>query len=795
MRSYLSLIPISAKLRKRQNHMTLLCIVFAVFLVTGIFSMADMLLRAETAHAVQKNGNWHIKLKNITEETATELASRSDVAAASWYDSVNLDMDKDYTIGGMPAALSGTQTAFRTDIMHYFPDDAHLCPDEIILTPNARTLFDVTIGDSITLDTPAGSYIFRITGFRSDNSLYATSSGVGESTALPVKENQQVGAFLDIASFQNILHDNQDTGNPFYYIQFHEKANIRKALTEIKERDHIADADIDENFILMVAKGLSSNPSAQNLYPVVAVLFLLILLAGVLMISGSLNSTIAQRTQFFGMMRCIGMSKQQVVRFVRLEALNWCKTAIPIGILLGISATWILCAMMRYFVRGEFADMPVFGISMVGILCGTAVGILTVLIAAQSPAKRAAKVSPVAAVSGNDSAVKSAHRPTRARFFHIETALGISHACTSKKNLFLLAGSFSLSIILFLNFSILVELLGYLLPTKSYVADICISMIDGGAFMNHDLLAQIRGASGVKRAFGRMHTAEIPAEFSTPESVDTVDLISYDDFQLDCLEKDDDLREGSDLSKVYGDQDYILAVWDKDIALSTGDTVTINSNTVNVAGMIRYSPFSNNGRTNGEIILICSEQTYTRLTGQQDFSIIDIQLNRDATEADIEALHDLVRGKYEFVDRREEGDRSTFWAFSLFIYGFLVIIALITILNIVNSISMSVSARMKQYGAMRAVGMDGKQLTKMITMEAVTYAVIGCIIGCAIGLPLNKLIYDTLITAHFPYFAWHLPISSILIIIGFIAAATATAVYKPSKRLRNIAVTDTINEL
>ena len=320
-------------------------------------------------------------------------------------------------------------------------------------------------------------------------------------------------------------------------------------------------------------------------------------------------------------------------------------------------------------------------------------------------------------------------------------------------------------------------------------------MIDGGAFMNHDLLAQIREASGVKRAFGRMHTAEIPAGFSSPESVDTVDLISYDDFQLDCLTKDDDLREGSDLSKVYGDQGCILAVWDKDISLSTGDTVTINSNSVNVAGMIRYNPFSNSGRTNGEIILICSEQTYTRLTGQQDFSIIDIQLNRDAAETDIEALHDLVRGKYEFVDRREEGDRSTFWAFSLFIYGFLVIIALITMLNIVNSISMSVSARTKQYGAMRAVGMDGKQLTKMIAMEAVTYAVIGCIIGCAIGLPLNKLIYDTLVTAHFPYFTWHLPIPSILIIIGFVAAATAIAVYTPSKRMRNIAVTDTINEL
>ena len=42
MKSYLSLIPISAKVRRRQNCMTILCIVLAVFLVTAVFSMADM---------------------------------------------------------------------------------------------------------------------------------------------------------------------------------------------------------------------------------------------------------------------------------------------------------------------------------------------------------------------------------------------------------------------------------------------------------------------------------------------------------------------------------------------------------------------------------------------------------------------------------------------------------------------------------------------------------------------------------------------------------------------------------
>ena len=47
MRSYLSLIPISAKIHKRQNRMTLLCIIIAVFLVTAVFSMADMAVRME----------------------------------------------------------------------------------------------------------------------------------------------------------------------------------------------------------------------------------------------------------------------------------------------------------------------------------------------------------------------------------------------------------------------------------------------------------------------------------------------------------------------------------------------------------------------------------------------------------------------------------------------------------------------------------------------------------------------------------------------------------------------------
>lgn len=134
-------------------------------------------------------------------------------------------------------------------------------------------------------------------------------------------------------------------------------------------------------------------------------------------------------------------------------------------------------------------------------------------------------------------------------------------------------------------------------------------------------------------------------------------------------------------------------------------------------------------------------------------------------------------------------------AFVACVYAFLAIISLVTVLNIVNSISMSVSARVKQYGSMRAVGMDESQVTKMIAAEAFTYALWGCAAGCVIGLPLSKLLFDVLIASHFQYAAWGLPIVPLGIILAFVVLAAFAAAYAPAKRMKNLSVTETINDL
>lgn len=541
---------------------------------------------------------------------------------------------------------------------------------------------------------------------------------------------------------------------------------------------------------------LFNSTTGQTLLLTSVILFLLILTAGVLMISSSLNSTVAQRIKFFGMMRCIGMSKKQIIHFVTLEALNWCKTAIPVGVILGIIVTWVMCIVLRFLVGEEFSNIPLFGISFIGIASGILVGIITVLLAARAPAKRAAKVSPVSAVSGNfELKNRKSHKVTPG-VLKVETVLGIDHAIAVKKNIILMTGSFALSIILFLSFTVLIDFVNCIMPQSASTSDIDIFSGDSSGSIDSGLAELISNMEGVKQVYGRRSYFEIPVGSDGDEGVSsTVDIVSYDNFDLKCLKKDHTLKKGSDLSKIYGNSKYVLATSDPYSSWKVGDKISIGNDELVIAGLLKYDPFSSDGLTNGKITLITSGETFIRLTGVKDYSLLMIQMKGDATDENVGEIQRLVEGKYEFQDKREQRTGGTYLAFVFCVYGFLGIIMLVTILNIVNSISMSVSTRIRQYGAMRSVGMSGHQIVKMIAAEATTYAVCGCVVGSAVGLLANQFFYKKLITDHFPYSVWCLPMTSLLVIVVFAIVAAGISVYGPAKRIKNISVTETINEL
>ena len=136
--------------------------------------------------------------------------------------------------------------------------------------------------------------------------------------------------------------------------------------------------------------------------------------------------------------------------------------------------------------------------------------------------------------------------------------------------------------------------------------------------------------------------------------------------------------------------------------------------------------------------------------------------------------------------------RGDYYCFGLFIYGFLVLIALITLFNIINSIAMSVVAKMKQYGVFRAIGLSNRQLAKMIIAEASTYAITGTICGSVLGIVCNKILFSKLITYKWGD-AWSVPLVQLGIIIVVVAIAVILAVRNPIKKLEKTSIVDIIS--
>ena len=443
MKRYLSLIPILARRRRKQSRMTRLCIFLAVFLVTAIFGMADMELRSQRQQAILDGGNWQIAFRDITDEQAAKIAARPEVEASSWYGVLNYDSNEGYTLSGIETAIAGVDAAW----WEIFPSarlEEGAFPaegDGVLLTQGARTRLGIQVGDAVQLHTPDGRDLdLTVTGFVSNTAM--------------LDRQDALGMIMNIEAFRAYFSDTaaQDADS-VYYVQFSPLCRILQVTEDIKTELHLHDEQALPYGKLLGLLGQSDDPLMLQLYLTAAVLALLVAAAGVLMIASSLNSNIAQRTSFFGLLRCLGATRKQVIRFVRLEALNWCKTAVPLGLAAGTALVWALCALLVKLSPTYFAGMPSFGISGIGVACGAVIGLATVLLAAQAPARRASKVSPLCALSGNALPVQAVRRAANTRLYRVETALGFRHATAGKKGFFLMAGSFAFSIILFLAFT------------------------------------------------------------------------------------------------------------------------------------------------------------------------------------------------------------------------------------------------------------------------------------------------------------------------------------------------------
>lgn len=789
--TYLDLIPVSAKVHRRQSRMTRICIVLAVALVSVIFGMADMAVRCQKMQAIKTDGGWHAAFKMLTQEQEAMLRARPEVETAGWYNAVNYRLDEGYELEGKPAAVCGMEESFLDMFEGIEIEEGAFPTDQnsALFSKSVKEQTGAAVGDVLAFTLPDGSSVdLTVSGFTGDYSMLTVRDAFG---VFVTKE-----AFARFAP--DAMAHNQDG---VIYVKFVPRCDIQKTIQDIRTQLGLSKDRVAENARLLGLMGQSSDSYIQSLYLVAAVLAALVMAASVLMIAGSLNSNVAQRTDFFGMLRCLGATPRQVVRFVRCEALDWCKTAIPAGLLISFAVIWILCAMLRHLSPTYFGEMPALGISVPGVLAAVGIGLVTVLLAAQSPAKKAARVSPLAAVSGNAGTVHEAKKAAGTGWLSVDTALGIHHAAGSKKNYVLMASSFAFTVILFLAFSATIDFMGHAVtPLRPYTPDLSVVSPDNTCSVPEELAQELSEDPAVKRAYGRRFSYDVPALLDGKSG--KINLISYEKYQMEWAQ--DMLLEGSLEEVRAGEGVMISHAYAGENLVELGGTVTVDAAALfgkegeaeeyrlKVSAVLSNCPFD---REEGVETVICSEELFEKLTGETDYTIIDIQLNRQASDEDVARIRGMAGDSFSFSDRRmsNQETRGAYYSYAVFLYGFLAVIALISAFNIINSIGMSVSARMKEYGAMRAVGMSNGQMVKMVAAESLTYVLSGITLGLAAGLPLHRLVFVDMVTNRWGD-PWYVPVRYIAVILAVIGVSAAIAVYGPAKRIREMSIVETIGD-
>ncbi|KNZ40840.1 ABC transporter permease [Acetobacterium bakii] len=474
MKNYLDLAPKYLSGHKNKTRLTVLSVVMAVALVVGIFSMLDALVTFEKAQVLKSEGNYHVLIRNPTQNEIDTIASRIDVE--------NSGILKDLgggTINEVTCALGYMDGAFAGNLNIVLAEgEAPKNDHEIMLEKWYLDQLALHIGDTVNIalsDGIAADYV--ISGVIND-------WGATKAASIPfVFMSKETAEGLSAVTSQ-------------YFVLFKEGVNIQHTESVIAAGLNITEDRVGYNEGLLALMLQTKNNRVLTFYLIGAVLFGLVLVTGIVMIYNTFNISVLDRVRQFGLLRCIGASKKQIKRIVRRESLILSLKAIPFGVLAGMLIAFVCSGILKIYNPHLFGDISIFSFSAIGIGAGVLIGLLTVFIASMLPAKKASKVSPVNAVTGSES-VKISGRQKQGiltRLFSVEIAMGINNAVSKKRTLILMTSSIAISIILFLGFSVLVNPTFMGMKTdKPYTPDLTLTSDLGMTSELSEKLSQLEG--------------------------------------------------------------------------------------------------------------------------------------------------------------------------------------------------------------------------------------------------------------------------------------------------------------
>lgn len=779
---------------KKRTAVTICGIIVSVAMITAVVVSLSSLMNMLKTQSILVDGDWMYEATNMDYSELNSFKSAENVKDVY----ISVDAGNLVPHGKTPAdgeIVSGKYS--QPDMFE------HIAPitlksgrlpkneSEIVINDSyiRNNSLNWKVGDKVKFDRYDRYFTNEVTG--SQDALYQFNP-YAEGEKSEYKETVEY-TIVGIAKNNRVLRDYDFVAGLTDVNMIKDKVDVVATADKInfstwdslnKINDTIKSTSVSLNADLLRYSGYIDTELIIAIFVPLAIILGIIIIASVALIYNSFSISLNERSRYLGMLASVGATKKQKRATVYFEGAILGAIGIPLGILAGVGGMGVTFMFIGDLISGMFTGAAynvdaefklVVPFAAVAVI--VAVSILTLLISAYIPARKASKSTAIESLRSTDdikASVKSLRSPKLIRkIFGYEGELAYKNIRRNKKKYKVIIASISVSVILFLT-----------VTSFSSAMKEAMDMASSGSSKDIYIETQMRDAKDRSDEAMNKYLSQI-GEYSDLEKSMTIEYqldsktlkfasekakktlvgeegfpaityaFGYDKAEFEAFCK----KYGLDAQEYYKDKKKAIIVNEMTIqnvdaetqeksfekfnpyAFKKGDEITAIDHDNKPLRKIVVGDMVEDNVYNGMAVIIMPTEsllaganfTQSSVLQKWSFNVADADkadevYNKMLSEG---ALGDSFYNNSALSQRQQ---RNMLVILDVFIYGFIALITMISIANILNTISTGIELRRREFAMIRSVGMTPKGFRKMIVLESLIYGLSSLLISLPISL-------------------------------------------------------------
>lgn len=848
------------KLNKKRSIVIIIGIILSTALICGVAGLVTSFQKTFVETSKRNSGNYHTifydvpkdELKYIEENRGVENYYLSEELGFSYIPNAKVTTDEEKPYVNIISMDDNFLKNMAIDIKEgRLPENDSELAISTRINEKYKTNFKV--GDTITLDVGElqledgtklnkhNSYLNN-TGKNEEiqqekiiNSKVKTYKIVGiierPETCIEPMEAPWFTVLTKMQKIENKANIAVLYTNPYDYVKNTENINKMEkngnntepqyAFGGLRNKYKSYKYDIKINSELLAYEGANlSDETLKLIYGLGAFIMAIVLVSSVFVIRNGFAISITERLKQYGMLSSIGATKKQIKKSVYFEGFILGIIGIPLGILNGILAIYILVQVVNYILKDFVTNSSLltYSISWSAIIVSIVVATITIWLSCKKSAKKASKVTPIEAIRSSEDVKLKAKKikcpKIITKIFKTGGEIAYKNLKRSKKKYRTTVISIIVSVVIFIAISSFIEY-GFKMSSAYYTeidydyvvyCNNNVSSEDKEEYLkekekNTKILADISNLADIdeysinkyislEMPMDDKHKAElteygkyIKEHYLANVEIDTVNIVSlskdeynrylkkiggnYDSYKDEAILVDNNINTVENGKKAQGS----MYNWKK------GDTIQgkINNKdySIKIINKTEETVKGINNLYNTEATLIVSDEWLEKNIGDyetismyaktKDADKLDEEIEQYKQEKNIEDSEIRIFN----IQENAKAQNAVVLVISIFLYGFIGVITLIGITNIFNTITTNMNLRKKEFAMLKSIGMTKKEFNRMIRLESILYGVKSLIIGIPIGILLSYGMYN--VFKDNMQMSYNLPLKAIIISIIFVS--------------------------